>query len=278
VSIRLFIWHAENVYALNMLLLLRRLKYDLFMNQSFRRYAAYAFGELLLVVVGILIALQIDNWNDDRKERATLQSYLHSIARNMREDLTELEPLRQHRRAARQAGLFFTYLLDKDNYTIDEIFFLNQVRVLSTREVFFNANTSSFEALKISGVLDRLQGSNIEHLLSSYYDTVNQISQLESSLYDLVRPISIELGRERVDHLEPFAIANPMALPPSRFQELQPTFSRPAITCYCCITIAFRCWANRSLKPSKQGKWTRANCCPAHPSATGMRIWDCQEL
>jgi hypothetical protein len=226
VSIRLFIWHAENVYALNMLLLLRRLKYDLFMNQSFRRYAAYAFGELLLVVVGILIALQIDNWNDDRKERATLQSYLHSIARNMREDLTELEPLRQHRRAARQAGLFFTYLLNKDNYTIDEIFFLNQVRVLSTREVFFNANTSSFEALKISGVLDRLQGSNIEHLLSSYYDTVNQISQLESSLYDLVRPISIELGRERVDHLEPFAIANPMALPPSRFQELQPTFSR----------------------------------------------------
>ena len=205
----------QNVYASVMLLVLRRLKYDLFINQSFRKYSAYAFGEL-----------QIDNWNDDRQERATLQSYLQSIARNMQEDLAELESLSEHRRVARQAGIFFTYLLGNDHYSVDEIFFLNQVRVLSTREVFFNANTSGFEALKISGVLDRLQGSDIEHLLSSYYDTVSQISHLESSLYNLVRPISIELGRERIDSLEPFAIQNPMALTPGRFQELQPTFSQ----------------------------------------------------
>jgi hypothetical protein len=179
-----------------MLLLLRRLKHNSFMNTSFRKYAAYAVGELLLVVVGILIALQIDNWNDDRKERAVLESYLESIARNIREDLGELRPLRKHRLEARHAAAMFDLLRTRDRFDVNEIYFLNQMRELSTREMFFNANTSGFEALKSAGVLNRLQGSGIERLLSRYYDTVNQVGSLESSLYDVVRPISLEMSRE----------------------------------------------------------------------------------
>lgn len=210
-----------------MLLLLRRLKHDLFMKDSFSKYSAYAFGELLLVVLGILIALQIDNWNEDRKERATLQSYLESIARNMREDLAELEPLREHRLEAHYAAsTFYTTVRNRDRFEVDEIFFLNQMMQLSTTEAFFSANASAFEALKSSGVLDRLQGSGVEHLLSAYYDKVNQVSLLESSLYDKVRPISIELNRVRPRDLEIYAIVNPSALPPGRFQELQPLYSQ----------------------------------------------------
>jgi len=196
------------------------------MTDSFRRYIAYGFGELLLVVAGILIALQIDNWNEDRKEQAMLQSYLESIARNMSEDIVELEPLREHRLRARDAAARFDFLRNRDSFDIDEIFFLNRVILLSTREYFFSSNTSGFEALKNSGVLDRLQGSGIEHLLSAYYDKVNQSNLLESSLYSAVRPISIELKREQPRELENYAINNPQALPPERFQELQPLFSR----------------------------------------------------
>ncbi|WOJ97648.1 hypothetical protein R0137_03520 [Congregibacter brevis] len=39
------------------------------MKDEVRKYLSYAIGELLLVVFGIFIALQIDNWNDDRKQR-----------------------------------------------------------------------------------------------------------------------------------------------------------------------------------------------------------------
>jgi hypothetical protein len=34
-----------------------------------RRYLNYAIGELILVVLGILIALQINNWNEERNEQ-----------------------------------------------------------------------------------------------------------------------------------------------------------------------------------------------------------------
>ena len=196
------------------------------MTGSFRKYVAYGFGELLLVIAGILIALQIDNWNEDRKEQAMLQSYLESIARNMSEDIVELEPLREHRLRVRDAASRFDFLRNRDSFEIDEIFFLNRVWMLSTSEYFFSSNTSGFEALKNSGVLDRLQGSDIEHLLSAYYDKVNQVNLLESSLYNWIRPISIELKREQPRELENYAIANPQALPPERFQELQPLFGR----------------------------------------------------
>ena len=210
-----------------MLLLIRRLKHGHFMKDSYRKYAAYAFGELLLVVVGILIALQIDNWNEDRKERATLQSYTESIARNIREDLAELEPLRTHRlKALFNASVFSSSVYSREEFDVNEIFFVNQMMELGTSETFFSANTSGFEALKNSGVLDRLHGSGVERLLFAYYDTVNQIGLLETSLYNKVRPISIELNRDRPQELVSYTLNNPIALTPDEFRALQPFFSR----------------------------------------------------
>ena len=51
-----------------------------------KKYLLYAFGEVLLVVVGILIALQINNWNEDRKEKNQLQSILKNVASDLRQD------------------------------------------------------------------------------------------------------------------------------------------------------------------------------------------------
>ena len=52
-------------------------------NRKFGRYLLYAIGEILLVVIGILIALQVDNWNETRKSeeqaadfRAQLNDYV----------------------------------------------------------------------------------------------------------------------------------------------------------------------------------------------------------
>lgn len=68
--------------------LLRRIRHALLERGTFRRYLAYALGEMLLVVVGILIALQIDSWNDSRldliREREYLASMLSDIQINER--------------------------------------------------------------------------------------------------------------------------------------------------------------------------------------------------
>jgi hypothetical protein len=209
-----------------MLFRLRRSKLDAFMNENVRKYLGYAFGEVLLVVVGILIALQIDNWNENRKEQAALQSYLKSISRNMREDLGELEPLRDVRVESLYLMSRFLALRDQERFTFDEIFLVSRLRTLGDTPAFFSANTSGFEALKSSGVLNRLQGSGLEHLLSRYYDVVSQISVIERAINDELSRLTTELRQMQPKELEPWAMDNPGALWPERFEAVQPLFSQ----------------------------------------------------
>ena len=47
----------------------RQIRYRLAQDNHFFKYSRYAIGEIVLVVIGILIALQINNWNEERKLR-----------------------------------------------------------------------------------------------------------------------------------------------------------------------------------------------------------------
>ncbi len=52
-----------------MLKFFRRIRHKLLVENKFSRYLLYAVGEIMLVVIGILIALQINNWNENQKQR-----------------------------------------------------------------------------------------------------------------------------------------------------------------------------------------------------------------
>jgi len=47
----------------------RKIRYDLMEKNKTGKYLLYAFGEIILVVIGILIALQVNNWNEERKSK-----------------------------------------------------------------------------------------------------------------------------------------------------------------------------------------------------------------
>jgi hypothetical protein len=80
-----------------MLLVMRKLKQSYFNNNEFRKYLLYALGEMALVVIGILIALQIDNWNAENVQQETLKNYLRTISRNIDSDLVSLDEIRAQR-------------------------------------------------------------------------------------------------------------------------------------------------------------------------------------
>lgn len=69
----------------------RRLRQRLLSENRFTRYLAYAAGEIVLVVAGILIALQINNWNDARKDRAQELGYLANIRADMVANIAEMD-------------------------------------------------------------------------------------------------------------------------------------------------------------------------------------------
>jgi hypothetical protein len=59
-----------------MLKFFRKIRQNLLSEGKTGKYLKYAFGEIILVVIGILIALQINNWNENRKNRLLEQQLL----------------------------------------------------------------------------------------------------------------------------------------------------------------------------------------------------------
>ncbi len=66
-----------------MLRFFRQIRQRLLTDNKFSKYLLYAVGEILLVVIGILIALQVDNWNDERANRDKEIAVLAEIQRNL---------------------------------------------------------------------------------------------------------------------------------------------------------------------------------------------------
>ncbi len=64
----------------------RSIRKDLMEKNKTGKYLKYAFGEIVLVMIGILLALQVNNWNENRKNRATLSGYTESLIKDLKQD------------------------------------------------------------------------------------------------------------------------------------------------------------------------------------------------
>ena len=208
-----------------MLLTLRKLRQGNFSGNKVRKYLLYALGEMVLIVIGILIALQIDNWNTAKRERETLQSYLNSIARNIGSDLQLADEVLVKRRAAYEAASrTLSFIAVNRRFTVPEIMFANHALMRAQELLSLESNTSGFEALKSSGSLEQLQGTDMETLLYEYYETVRRIANAEVSHNDYVRTLSLQIiSRWPVD-MEPWEFELAAALAPDRFETLQSSY------------------------------------------------------
>ena len=61
------------------------------MENKTGKYFKYAIGEIFLVVIGILIALQINQWNENRKENNALKTLTENLNNEFQKNLKELE-------------------------------------------------------------------------------------------------------------------------------------------------------------------------------------------
>ncbi len=70
-----------------MLRFFRQFRQRFLSENKFSKYLLYAIGEILLVVIGILIALQINNWNENKTKSRQLEQILSIVARDLKTDL-----------------------------------------------------------------------------------------------------------------------------------------------------------------------------------------------
>src|SRR5210317_1373022 len=68
----------------------RKIRQKMLTDNKFNKYLIYGIGEIILVVIGILIALQINNWNENRRLRAVEIKLLKELRNDLMVTLEEL--------------------------------------------------------------------------------------------------------------------------------------------------------------------------------------------
>ncbi len=109
-------------------------------ENKFSKYLLYAIGEIVLVVIGILIALQINNWNEDRKiqknEITILEQLNDDLSKNL-EEVLEIKSILDQ--ASRNSNSFLLYLNSQNNHSDSISAWLDQI---DRNPIFNNANTA----------------------------------------------------------------------------------------------------------------------------------------
>jgi len=136
-------------------------------NRNLRGYFWYAAGEIALVVLGILIALQINNWNEERIEKNQIQEYVLSLVGDLQGDLQMLGPVAgQIQDLIDRSRALAEYMQGR---TLDEISNLD-LFIYTTSPSYrpFEWNRAALEQLKSSGALRQIKDQQLVRKISEY--------------------------------------------------------------------------------------------------------------
>ncbi|MEO2064289.1 MAG: DUF6090 family protein [Christiangramia sp.] len=170
--------------------LFRHIREKLARENRFTRYIVYAIGEIILVVIGILIALQINNWNEDRKEKikeikllSALQEDFQTNQKNLQKALNSY-PKIEHRLESQLTFLGNTNQLMNDS-----------IKDFLSISGFYNTEIieSGLNVLLSSENLQLITKDSLKKHLTAYPSYISVFKKNEKETFDLVlnehRPI-----------------------------------------------------------------------------------------
>jgi hypothetical protein len=199
----------------------RKIRQNMLMENKTGTYFKYAIGEIVLVVIGILIALSINNWNSKRIENTEEQNVLINLKKDFQLNKENLESV----------------LSDNEKYLKSDLEILNFGRAKSSikTEAEFSTLLSDWVALSeffpTNNSLDNLQDSSSISLIKSQ-ELMNKLSSWKPYVESLKDKENKTLEWEisgvdfvikngswlNVDEASNFKVLNEYTLPKSRFE------------------------------------------------------------
>lgn len=160
----------------------RKIRSRLLGDRKFGNYLAYAIGEIVLVVIGILIALAINNSNQDRIDREREQVYLAGLRQEFRFSRMKLQELIEvNRQNLEGAKKIMDYMTDPEarptEQEVSELFYS-----AFSMDVAFNPNNSLLNEMINSGSLKGVSSDELRIRLTNWISTLDDIAKQEENL------------------------------------------------------------------------------------------------
>ena len=177
----------------------RKIRQNLLMENKTGKYFKYAFGEIVLVVIGILIALQINNWNETRKsflsEQTLYKKLIIDLEAEEQQTLNEIRYLKLH-----QDLHYYIYGQTKGKPKSDSIISYNKLQSIIIYHPKIEEN--------YAGILGKISNDSIRDLVSQYIST-------EKVTIDA----NEEFNQYKLEHLRPYFSSNGILNSESVFNE-----------------------------------------------------------
>lgn len=154
-------------------------------KSGLKSYLIYSIGEILLVVIGILIALQVNNWNNENANKDKEVNILSEMVRNLEVNVNQFsEEIEKQDSIIRNINVVMNQI--KNNTPYHDSLGTKYASIAWTEE--FNYANSAFETLKTIG-FDLISSDSLrEHIIDLFnvryeriFDVINKVSTAEYS-------------------------------------------------------------------------------------------------
>lgn len=170
------------------------------------KYLAYAAGEIMLVVVGVLIALQVNNWNQQRIDRQSEKRLLGTINAEMQQLRFQQKNGNQTYQAALDAADYLLRIINESEVQPNDQEVNEAIYALTRRWLMGRSNkTNIYDALADSGELGLLRSAHLRDLLRELKRDLELMAGYEELQTDYVDRILSPFLNKNTDRL---SIAN----------------------------------------------------------------------
>ena len=174
----------------------RHIRKSLIQKNQMGKYFKYAIGEIVLVVIGILIALQVNDWNEQRKERVAERKILNEILIDLefaQNDLVRDIQINKNNLKASEDLKLLLFNREKGDSLVQ---FMNRAYFATQ----FYPRTTGYQSLKSKG-LDLIQSDSLRKAIINLFDLTFQIAIREGREYEKMDNSESDLDNYLRQHL-----------------------------------------------------------------------------
>lgn len=145
-----------------------------------KQYLRYALGELVLIVLGVLIAVSIDNWNEDRIKEKAIDAVLLKIGKDLDEDLIEIQNIQTHYDIRKP---LFDRLM-KGEYQEKSLVNCKECHFLISGHRLFRPNTEGYTSLKNTLNNSSIVDSELVYFIQSYTTLLEELDLMSNNIVE----------------------------------------------------------------------------------------------
>jgi len=171
----------------------RKVRQRMLTENKFSKYLIYALGEIILVVIGILIAVAINNGQQNKNLLKKEQTYLKGLQEEFKTSKLKLNELLEVNKQNYLGAKTIMENISNPNISLNEKQFSELLFRSFSSDISFNANNSLLNEIINSGSLKDIRNSKLRIRLTNWKSTLEDIARQEE-----------ELGNQRVKVLDMF--------------------------------------------------------------------------